>query len=199
MSTFAGPIERLINELNKLPGVGPKTAQRLAFYLLKVPLEEARSLARAIIAAREEVRYCSVCGDLTDVDPCRICADPRRDHSVICVVEDSRDLAAMERSREFKGVYHVLQGAISPMDGIGPEEIRVKELLDRIAQGQVQEVVLATNPTVEGEATAMYLAKLLKPLGPKVSRLAHGLPIGGDLEYTDAVTIARALSGRREL
>ncbi|HHY59790.1 MAG TPA: recombination protein RecR [Clostridia bacterium] len=193
------PVANLIAELNKLPGVGPKTAQRLAFHLLSVSAEEARALAQAILEAKEKVQYCSVCGDLTDQDPCAICRDENRDRSIICVVEHPRDVVALERTREYKGLYHVLNGVISPMDGIGPEQLRIKELLDRVRDHQVEEVVLATNPNVEGEATAMYLAKLLSPLGVKVTRIAHGLPVGGELEYADEMTLAKAFLGRREM
>ena len=196
---YAPPIAKLIEELQKLPGVGPKTAQRLAFFLLKTPLQDALSLSSAIREARDKVRYCSTCFNLTDEDPCVICRSVNRDPSVICVVEDPRDVIAMERTREFRGQYHVLQGVISPMQGIGPEEIRVKELLARLNDKKVKEVIIATNSTVEGEATAMYLARLLKPHGIMVTRIAHGLPVGGDLEYADEVTLSKALEGRREM
>lgn len=196
--SFAPPIARLIEELHGLPGIGPKTAQRLAFHLLRRPKEEAHRLAEAIMAARNSVGLCSVCCNFTDVDPCLLCRAEERDRSLICVVEDPRDVAALERTREYRGLYHVLQGVISPLDGVGPDDLRIKELLARIGP-QVREVVLATNPDVEGEATALYLAKLLKPLGVKVSRLAHGLPVGADLEYADELTLVRALEGRREL
>nr|WP_308791910.1 recombination mediator RecR [Thermanaeromonas sp. C210] len=196
---YAEPVARLIAELNKLPGVGPKTAQRLAFHILYSPPEEVRALAEAILAAKERTRYCSLCGNLTEEDPCFLCRDDSRDPSVICVVEEPRDLVALERTRQFRGRYHVLHGAISPMEGIGPEKLRIKELLDRLKDGTVKEVVLATNADVEGEATALYLAKILKPLGLKVTRLAYGIPVGGDLEYADEVTLARAFAGRREM
>lgn len=189
----------MIAELNKLPGIGPKSAQRLAFHLLSVSNEEARALAEAIIEAKEKVRYCSVCGDLTELDPCSICQSGNRDGTIICVVEHPRDVIALEKTREFKGFYHVLHGVISPMDGIGPEQLRIRDLLERIRNSQVQEVVIATNPNVEGEATAMYLAKLLAPLGIKVTRIAHGLPVGGELEYADELTLTRAFLGRREM
>lgn len=199
MSQYVRPIAQLIQELTRLPGIGPKTAQRLAFYLVSTRKEEALSLANAIIEAREKLRYCSVCCNITDVDPCQLCAHPeKRDPTVICVVETPRDVPAIERTREFKGLYHVLHGAISPMDGIGPDALRIKELLRRL-DGTVKEVVLATNPTVEGEATATYLARLIKPLGVRVTRMAHGVPVGGDLEYIDEVTLSRALEGRREI
>ncbi|MEW6547267.1 MAG: recombination mediator RecR [Bacillota bacterium] len=196
--SFVPPIARLIEELNRLPGIGPKTAQRLAFYLLRRPREEVYQLADAMREARDRVVLCSVCCNLTDVDPCPICTSPDRDRGVICVVEDPRDVAAMERTRQYRGLYHVLQGAISPLDGVGPDDLHIGELLNRLGSG-VREVILATNPDVEGEATALYLVKLLKPLGVKVSRLAHGLPVGTDLEYADELTLARALEGRREV
>lgn len=196
--SFVPPIARLIEELNRLPGVGPKTAQRLAFFLLRQPREEVYRLADAIREARDRVVLCSVCCNLTDVDPCPICTASDRDRSVICVVEDPRDVAAMERTHHYRGLYHVLQGAISPLDGVGPEDLHIAELLRRL-DGGVREVILATNPDVEGEATALYLVRLLKPLGVKVSRLAHGLPVGTDLEYADELTLARALEGRREV
>ena len=199
MFSFAPPLVRLIEELSKLPTVGPKTAQRLAFYMLSMPAEDAEALASAILEAKRRIRYCSVCANITETDPCEVCTDSKRDQSVICVVENPRDVAAMERTREFRGLYHVLQGAISPLDGIGPDDLRIAELLRRLAGGTVLELIVATNPRVEGEATALYLAKVIKPLGVKVTRIAHGLPVGGDLEYADEVTLARALEGRREL
>jgi len=199
MFSYAPPLLRLIEELSKLPTVGPKTAQRLAFYMLSMTSEDAEALAAAILEAKRRIRSCSICGNITEADPCAICTSPRRDRSVICVVETARDLAAMERTREFSGLYHVLQGAISPLDGIGPDDLRIAELLQRISTGEVREVIVATNPRVEGEATALYLSKVLKPLGVRVTRIAHGLPVGGDLEYADEVTLARALEGRREL
>jgi len=195
---FATPIAHLIEELNRLPGVGPKTAQRLAFYLLRRPKDEVYALADAIREARDRVMLCSVCCNLTDADPCPICSAEGRDRGVICVVEDPRDVAAMERTREYRGLYHVLQGVISPLEGVGPEDLHIKELLNRMGV-EVREVILATNPDVEGEATALYLTKILRPLGVKVSRLAHGLPVGADLEYADELTLARALEGRREV
>lgn len=199
MLYYAEPIARLIEELGKLPGIGPKTAQRLAFHILNTESGEARELARAIVNAREKINYCSVCSNLTDNDPCLICSDKARNQSIICVVEQPRDVVAIERTREYKGLYHVLQGSLSPMEGVGPDQLKIKELLDRIRDGQVQEIIVATNPNVEGEATAMYLARLIKPLGIKVTRIAHGLPVGGDLEYADEVTLSRAFEGRREL
>lgn len=199
MDYYAAPIAKLIEEFEKLPGIGHKSAQRLAFYILNVSNEKAMKLANAIKEAKEKIKYCSVCGNLTDKDPCLICSSGRRDGSVICVVESPRDIIAMEKTREFKGLYHVLHGVISPMEGIGPEDIKIKELLERLRSGEVKEVILATNPNIEGEATAMYIARLLKPLGIKTTRIAHGVPVGVDLEYTDEVTLARALEGRREI
>ena len=191
----AEPVARLIEEFNKLPGIGPKTAQRLTFHLLRMPAEEARGLAEAIVEVKERIGFCSICFNITESDPCWICRGAR-DRSMICVVEEPLDVLALERTGHYKGLYHVLHGAISPMEGIGPEELRIRELLGRLGEG-VQEVILATNPNLEGEATAMYLTKLLTPLGPKVTRLARGLPVGGDLEYADEVTLTRALEGRR--
>lgn len=199
MNFYPAPLARLIEELSRLPGIGSKTAQRLAFFMLNMTEGEARNLAQAIIEAKQKTKYCSICGNLTDVDPCSICRNTSRDPGTICVVEEPRDVIAMEKTREFKGVYHVLQGAISPMEGVGPDDIRIKELLKRLGSGEVKEVIVATNPNVEGEATAMYLAKLIKPFGIKVTRIAHGIPVGGDLEYTDEVTLTKALEGRREI
>ena len=199
MSYYAAPVARLIEEFEKLPGIGHKTAQRLAFHVLSLTSEKAENLANAIRDAKLKTRYCSVCSNLTETDPCSICSGNTRDRSVYCIVEEPRDVVAMERIREFKGLYHVLHGVISPMEGIGPEDIKIKELLNRINQGEVREVILATNPDVEGEATAMYISKLLKPLGIKTTRIAHGIPVGGDLEYADEVTLAKALEGRREI
>jgi recombination protein RecR len=195
----AAPLARLIEELYKLPGIGPKSAQRLAYYILRQPAAEARALAAAILEVKEKIAFCSRCQNVTDVDPCRLCTDERRDRSAICVVEEPQDVMVVERSGSYKGLYHVLHGAISPMDGIGPEDLKIKALLDRLEAGGVTEVILATNPNLEGEATAMYLARLLRPLGVKVTRLARGLPVGGDLEYADDVTLARALEGRQEM
>ncbi|HBT19771.1 MAG TPA: recombination protein RecR [Peptococcaceae bacterium] len=192
-------LARLVEELNKLPGIGPKTAQRLAFHILGGTLEDAEKLAEAILDAKRKIKNCSICGNFTDDDPCRICRSPHRDQSIICVVENARDVAAIERSREFKGLYHVLGGVISPVDGIGPDNLTIDKLLKRVEKGSVKEVVVATNPTVEGEATALYLSRILKPLGVNVTRLAHGIPVGGDLEYTDEVTLARAFEGRRKI
>ena len=199
MRYYARPLEKLIKELSKLPGIGGKTAQRLAFHILSMDKEDVLSLSSAITEAKENMKYCSVCGNLTDVDPCHICSDETRDKSVICVVESPRDVSAMERIKEFKGVYHVLNGAISPMDGIGPDDINLRSLIVRLQQSDVKELILATNPNIEGEATAMYIARLVKPAGIRVSRIAHGLPIGGDIEYADEVTLAKAIEGRREL
>ncbi len=196
---FEGPIQDLIDELSRLPGIGPKSAQRLAFHLVKVPADEARRLAGAIVAAKEKVRFCRECFAVSEGDLCRVCRDPGRDPSVICVVEESKDQAAVEKAGVVKGRYHVLGGAISPLEGIGPDDLRVQELLDRVARDGVAEVILATNPNLEGNATAMYVAGLLKPLRVRVTRLASGLPVGGDLEYADEVTLGQALEGRREM
>lgn len=193
------PIEKLTTQLARLPGIGHKTAQRLAYHILGVPEAQALELADAIIAARRDVHDCPICGTYTDVTPCAICADEKRDGSVICVVCDSRDVTAMEKTREFSGKYHVLQGVLSPMDGVGPNDIRINELVERVKKGGVREVILATNPDVEGEATASYIARLLKPMGVACTRIAHGIPIGGNLEYTDEVTLAKALEGRRAI
>lgn len=196
---YAEPLARLIEELSKMPTVGPKTAQRLAFYILRMAPEDAAKLSQAILDAKARIRYCSICFHITDVDPCSICSGSNRIRSMICVVEDPRDVMAMERTREYKGLYHVLHGAISPLDGIGPDDLKIAELLNRLRSGEVKEIIVATNPRVEGEATAIYLAKILKPLGVKVTRIAHGLPVGGDLEYADEVTLAKAFEGRREM
>jgi recombination protein RecR len=192
------PIQRLVVELAKLPGIGEKTAQRLAFYILKSPKEYARDLSKAIVEVTEKVRLCSVCCALTENDPCPLCSDPQRDSRVLCVVEGVADMLAVERTREYKGRYHVLHGVLSPLEGVGPDQLRIKELLTRLASG-VEEVIVATNPDVEGEVTALYLTKLIKPLGIRVSRIAQGVPMGGDLEFADQVTLARALTGRREM
>ncbi|MGL5329877.1 MAG: recombination mediator RecR [Peptostreptococcaceae bacterium] len=199
MQVYTEPISRLIEEFSKLPGVGRKTAQRLAFHVINMNTNDVESLSKAIIDAKREIRYCSVCCNITDTDPCSMCSNKNRDSSVICVVEDPRDVAAMERTREFKGKYHILNGVISPMDGIGPDMIKIKELIVRLGSEDVKELIMATNPTIEGEATAMYIARLVKPMGIKVTRIAHGLPVGGDLEYADEVTITKALEGRREI
>ena len=199
MAFYPEPVARLIDALQRLPGVGPKTAQRMTFFLLKRPVEEVRELAESLVAVKERIVYCRTCFNVTDQDPCRICADPARDPRVLCVVEEPNDLLAMERTGEFRGRYHVLLGALSPLDGVGPDDLKVRELLLRLEQGETTEVILATNPNVEGEATALYLAKLLRPLGIRVTRIARGLPVGGDLEYADQVTLSKALEGRREI
>ena len=199
MSMYSPSIEKLIQSFEKLPSIGNKTAARLAFYILNASEEETNDFISSIVNAKKNLKYCSKCYNISDTDPCPICGNPKRDPSVICVVEDVRDIIAMEKTHEFKGVYHVLHGSISPMNGIGPDDIKIKELLARLMDGTVKEVILATNPRVEGEATAMYLSKLIKPLGIKVTRIAHGIPVGGDLEYTDEITLTKALEGRREL
>jgi recombination protein RecR len=196
---YSPPVAKLIEEFEKLPGIGHKTAQRLAFHVLNLPSEKTDNLANAIRDAKLKTRYCSICYNLTEADPCNVCSNVKRDMSTICVVEDPRDVVALERIREFKGVYHVLHGAISPMEGIGPEDIKIRELIQRIRETDIREVILATNPNVEGEATAMYISKLLKPAGIKTTRIAHGIPVGGDLEYADEVTLAKAMEGRREI
>jgi recombination protein RecR len=196
---YAGPVQDLIEELGRLPGVGPKSAQRIAFHLLKLPKEEAVRLARAVIEMKERVSFCARCFNVAEGDECGVCADPRRDARVLCVVEEPRDIVAVEKTHEFRGRYHVLQGAISPIEGIGPEQLKVRELLARLEPEQISEVILCTNPNIEGEATAMYLARLLAPLGLRVTRIASGLPVGGDLEYADELTLGRALEGRREV
>jgi len=196
---YPEPVARLIDALQRLPGIGPKTAQRLTFFLLKRPIDEVRELSASLMAVKERIVYCSLCFNVTDQDPCRICADPARDGAVVCVVEEPNDLLAMERTGEFKGRYHVLLGALSPLDGIGPDDLKVRELLLRLESGEARELILATNPNVEGEATALYLARLLRPLGLRITRIARGLPVGGDLEYADQVTLSKALEGRREI
>lgn len=197
MDVFIEPIGRLINEFSKLPGVGKKTAQRYAYKIIGMSDGEAKAFAESIVECKRKVRYCNVCGNFTEDEVCEICK--KRDGSTICVVKEPKDVIAMEKLHEFKGMYHVLHGVISPMDGVGPNDIRIKELLSRVHDGSVQEVIMATNPDVEGEATAMYIAKILKPLGVKVTRLAHGIPIGSELEYTDEVTLSRALSERKQI
>jgi recombination protein RecR len=196
---YEGPVQDLIEELGRLPGVGPKSAQRLAFHLLTVDAADAERLARAITSVKEKVRFCRRCFNVSEQEECRVCRDVRRDPSVLCVVEEPRDLMAIERTGEFRGRYHVLGGAISPMDGVGPDDLHVKELMTRLGDEDIAEVVLATNPNIEGEATASYLAKMLKAMGVRVSRIASGLPVGGDLEYADEVTLGRAFSGRRDV
>jgi len=199
MRQYAKPLNKLIGELTKLQGIGSKTAQRMAFNILAMDKESAVAIANAIIDAKEQMRYCEICGNLTDESVCNICSDKKRRQDVICVVESARELAAMERIREYDGLYHVLNGSISPLEGIGPEDINLMSLLKRLQGSDVNEIILATNPNIEGEATAMYIAKLLKPSGIKVSRIAHGVPLGGDLEYTDEETLSKALDGRRTL
>jgi recombination protein RecR len=196
---YAGPVQDLIDELGRLPGVGPKSAQRIAFHLLKTPTADALRLATSITVAKERVTFCPRCFNIAEGEDCGICADPRRETSLVCVVEESRDIVAVEKTGEFRGRYHVLQGAISPIEGIGPDQLRVRELLARIEPEGITEVILCTNPNIEGEATAMYLGRLLKPLGLRVTRIASGLPVGGDLEYADELTLGRALEGRREI
>jgi len=196
---YEGPIQDLIDELSRLPGIGPKSAQRLAFYIVKAPPEDARRLSEALLGAKDRVRFCRQCYSVAEGDLCRVCRDPSRDPSVICVVEEPKDQAAVERAGVIRGRYHVLGGAISPLEGIGPDDLRVQELLDRVQRDGVREVILATNPNLEGNATAMYVAALLKPTGILVTRLASGLPVGGDLEYADEVTLGQALEGRREM
>ncbi|MBE5805724.1 MAG: recombination protein RecR [Clostridiales bacterium] len=199
MGYYSPSIEKLIEAFEKLPSIGNKTAARLAFHILNSSENETNEFINAIVDAKKNLKYCSECYNITDTDPCPICGNVGRDKSVICVVEDVKDVVAMERTHEFKGVYHVLHGVVSPMNGVGPDDIKIKELLARLMDGDVKEIVLATNPRVEGEATAMYLSKLIKPLGIKVTRIAHGIPVGGDLEFTDEVTLSKALEGRREL
>jgi len=199
MKYYAKPLNRLIGELSRLPGIGGKTAQRLAFYILSMDDADVMSLSDAIRDAKEHMKYCSVCGNLTDEDPCSICRDETRDKNMICVVESPRDVIAMEKIKEYRGYYHVLHGAISPMDGIGPADINLQSLIIRLQDEAVRELIIATNPTIEGEATAMYIARLIKPSGITVSRIAHGIPVGGDLEYADEVTLLKAVEGRRTL
>ena len=197
--TELGPLQALVDQLQRLPGIGAKGAQRLAFHLLRQPHDDVEALVGVIRDVKEQITYCSVCHNITDADPCYYCTHDGRDRGVICVVEDPNNVAAVERTKEFNGAYHVLMGALSPLQGIGPDDLRIKSLLDRVGRGGVTEVILATNPNVEGEATAIYLAKLLKPLGVRVTRIAMGLPVGSDLEYADDVTIHKAMEGRREL
>jgi recombination protein RecR len=199
VAVYAGPVQDLIDELGRLPGIGPKSAQRIAFHLLKLDKQDALRLAQAIAEVKDRVSFCRTCFNVSEGEQCTICADPRRDVTVVCVVEEPRDLVAVEKTGEFSGRYHVLQGAISPIDGVGPDQLRIRELLGRIEREGVAEVILCTNPNLEGEATAMYLGKLIKPLGLRVTRIASGLPVGGDLEYADELTLGRALEGRREV
>jgi recombination protein RecR len=196
---YPEPISKLIDAFSRLPGVGPKTAGRLAFHVLRMREEDVIEFAKALVNVKRNLHYCSVCCNITDIDPCRICQDKSRDNSILCVIQEPKDLVAMERTKEFQGYYHVLHGAISPMEGIGPDQLHIAELLKRLSDETVQEMILATNPNIEGEATAMYLSRLVKPFGVKVTRIAHGLPVGGDLEYADEVTLTKALEGRREL
>ncbi|SEC21763.1 recombination mediator RecR [Paenibacillus sp. GP183] len=196
---YPEPIAKLIDAFSRLPGVGPKTAGRLAFHVLRMKEDDVIDFAKALVNVKRNLHYCSVCCNITDIDPCRICQDKSRDDSMICVVQEPKDLVAMERTKEFLGYYHVLHGAISPMEGIGPDQIHIAELLKRLSDEKVQELILATNPNIEGEATAMYLSRLVKPFGLKVTRIAHGLPVGGDLEYADEITLTKSLEGRREL
>ncbi|MFD3450478.1 recombination mediator RecR [Microbacteriaceae bacterium 4G12] len=196
---YPEPISKLIDSFMKLPGIGPKTAVRLAFFVLNMKEDDVLDFAKALVNAKRNLTYCSICGHITDRDPCYICDDSHREQATVCVVQEPKDVIAMEKMKEYRGVYHVLHGAISPMEGVGPEDIRIPELLKRLQDDTVQEVILATNPNIEGEATAMYISRLLKPTGIKVTRIAHGLPVGGDLEYADEVTLSKALEGRREL
>lgn len=199
MSYYSPSIEKLIESFEKLPSIGHKTAQRLAFYMLDITNEEAEEFTNSILNAKKNLHFCSKCFNISDTDPCNICSNPKRDESTICVVEDVRDVIAMERTHEYNGVYHVLHGSISPMNGVGPDDIKIKELLTRVMGGDVKEIILATNPRVEGEATSMYISKLLKPMGIKTTRIARGIPVGGDLEYTDEITLTKALEGRSEM
>jgi len=199
MAFYAAPIARLLEELERLPGIGPKSAQRLAYHILRGDADAATRLAEAIVEVKRSIHFCSCCFNFAENDLCDICADPRRDRTIICVVEEPRDVVAVERTGEFRGTYHVLQGAISPIDGIGPEQLRVRELVDRIGAGEVVELIVATDPDIEGETTALYIARLVKPLGVRVTRIASGLPVGGDLEYADEVTLGRAIEARREM
>ena len=199
MRDYARPVEELIAELRKLPGIGSKSAQRLAFHIVRASSSEARGLAESILNVTDSIRYCSVCYNITDVDPCFYCTDPLRDRGLICVLEEPHNVIAVEKTREYRGLYHVLLGVLSPLNGIGPDQLKIKALLERLKDGQVEEVIVATNPSVEGEATALYLSKLIKPLQVRVTRIAMGVPVGGDLDYADEITMARALEGRRDL
>ncbi len=196
---YSDTVNKLINQFEKLPGIGHKTAVRLAFYILEAPEDVAKEMSKTLVEAKENVKFCSICYNLTEKDPCDICSDKKRDDSTICVVENVKDVIAMEKTHEYKGLYHVLHGAISPMNNISAGDIKIKELLSRLSDDKIKEVILATNPTVEGEATAMYISRLIKPLGINVTRIAHGIPVGGDLEYTDEITLIKALEGRREM
>ena len=199
MSDMIEPIARMVNQLARLPGVGRKTAQRLAYHIVSLPEDQVRELAAAIFNGKKQVHFCSMCGNYTTEDPCPICRDDDRKNGLLCVVRDPRDVMAMERMQDFRGQYHVLHGVISPMQGIGPDDIRIRELMQRLADGSIEEVILATNPDVEGEATASYIARLIKPMGIRVTRIAHGIPVGADLEYTDEVTLSKAFQGRSEI
>lgn len=199
MFTFGDSMTRLVSQLSRLPGIGPKTAQRLAMHIIQMDEAKVRDLSKAILEAKEKMKYCSVCCNLSDSDPCSICQDETRDQTIICVVSDPRDVMAMEKTREYRGLYHVLHGAIQPNEGIGPEKLKIRELQIRLLDGKVQELILATNPNIEGETTALYLSRLVKPAGLKVTRIARGLPVGGDLEYADEITLLKALEGRREI
>ena len=199
MRDYARPVEELIAELKKLPGIGSKSAQRLAFHIVRASSSEARGLAESILNVTETIRYCSVCYNITDLDPCFYCTDSLRDRSLICVLEEPHNVVAVEKTREYRGLYHVLLGVLSPLNGIGPDQLKIKALLERLKDGKVEEVIVATNPSVEGEATALYLSKLIKPLQVRVTRIAMGVPVGGDLDYADEITMARALEGRRDL
>ncbi len=199
MNFYGNKVTKLIEELSKLPGIGGKSAQRLAFYIINMPEENAKALTNSILDVKESIKYCSICCNLTDTDPCNICSNEKRDKTLLMVVEDPRDMAAYEKTREYKGLYHILNGAISPMTGITPQDIKIEELLERLKDNTIEEVILATNPNIEGEATAMYIGRLLKPIGVKVSRIAHGVPVGGDLEFVDEVTLSRALQGRQPI
>ncbi|CAM2934553.1 recombination mediator RecR [Salinicoccus roseus] len=196
---YPEPISKLIDSFMKLPGIGPKTAQRLAFYVLNMKEDDVVNFSRSLMEVKRDLQFCSVCGHITDIDPCYICQDKNRDRSIVCVVQDTKDVIAMEKMREYRGMYHVLHGAISPMDGIGPEDINVATLIERLKDEQIKEIILATNPNIEGESTAMYISRLVKPIGVKITRLAHGLPVGGDLEYADEVTLSKAIEYRTEL
>jgi recombination protein RecR len=198
MRDYAAPLEILIEEFKKLPGIGTKSAQRLAFHMIRVSCEEAEKLARSILQLKESIRYCSICNNITDIDPCRYCTDPSRDRSLICILEEPHNLISIEKTREYRGLYHFLLGVLSPLQGIGPDQLKIKGLMDRLKTGEINEVILATNPNVEGEATALYIAKLIKPLDIRVTRIATGVPVGSDLDYADEVTVSKALEGRRD-